>query len=183
MWQNQKDDSGNHPWLPSYPRCTFALSPASTEVASAVSLRAHQGETPMLLRGVFFIAVLGLAACFAQSGSSKEHAIVLTEASNNTTLDARAGEELRIELPAQMGTGYSWSFTPETAALFHQGLVKSLGEPTLRRPAETPGAPETQVFRLQLLHEGTAAIALGYWQPWQRNLPPQKTFRVIVHAR
>lgn len=105
--------------------------------------------------------------------------MVITENRNGQTVNVRVGDEVVIQLPAQMGTGYSWQLRARDAK-----IAVPQGEPQLKStPAQAPGAAEQQLFRFKIQAPGSATVQLQYVRPWEKNQPPQKTFQVTLQAQ
>lgn len=130
------------------------------------------------------LAKCGLAALFlvmmpcVLTAQSSPVGIVITEDQANHTISAHRGELVTIKLPSQPGTGYSWQFSSSNAK------VATLdGQPEILSDGTTmPGGVETQVFHVRIRHSGKAKLLLKYVRPWEKSVPPQKTFMVTVHA-
>jgi len=77
------------------------------------------------------------------------------------------------------GTGYSWQIIKNDP-----DKLKSLGDSVLKPiEAEAPGASENQVFRFLAQNLGSTMLELHYLRPWERNLPPLKTYKINVQIR
>lgn len=108
------------------------------------------------------------AAC--RSGKT----ITIRAARNGATVDAVPGDVIRVEMPVQAGTGYTWQLMPEgSVALATAGLVAPAA------PAR-PGGPATQVFTLRAAAAGEQALELHYLRPWETGKPPARIFKVSV---
>lgn len=139
--------------------------------------------------GTFFkstsaiLIAVNIAACAqtATTGQKKQHvgkSVVITGDRNGQTVNVRVGDEVVIQLPAQMGTGYSWQLRARGAK-----IAVPQGEPELKStPGQAPGATEQQLFRFKIQAPGSATVQLHYVRPWEKNQVPQKTFQVTLHA-
>jgi inhibitor of cysteine peptidase len=84
-----------------------------------------------------------------------------------------------VELLTNPGTGYSWQIIKNDP-----DKLKSLGDSVLKPiEAEAPGASENQVFRFLAQNLGSTMLELHYLRPWERNLPPLKTYKINVQIR
>jgi inhibitor of cysteine peptidase len=130
------------------------------------------------------LLALDVAACAqtATTGQKKPRAgksVVITEDRKGQTVNVRVGDEVVIELPAQLGAGYSWQLQGQEAK-----VAVPQGEPELKStPGQAPGATEQQLFRFKIQTAGSTTIQLQYARPWEKDLPPRKTFQVTLHAR
>jgi inhibitor of cysteine peptidase len=102
----------------------------------------------------------------------------LTAADNGKTVAAVVGQTIVISLEGNITTGYGW----QTAELGGQA-VESLGKPAyVTRPhaAGIVGVGGTFTFRLKAVRPGTSALKLIYVRPWEKDVPPEKTFAVTI---
>jgi predicted secreted protein len=103
---------------------------------------------------------------------------VQTGVTSQTTY-VRVGDEVVIQLPAQMGTGYSWQLRARDAK-----VAVPQGETELKStPGQAPGAAEQQLFGFKIQAPGSTTVHLQYVRPWEKNQHPQKTFQVTLHAQ
>jgi predicted secreted protein len=72
------------------------------------------------------------------------------------------GQTLRIVLPAQPGTGYSWQMQPPDPALLAPVRASCPAPPDAR-----PGGVEPACFAFRALQLGSAGIAFVYRRPWE----------------
>lgn len=99
-------------------------------------------------------------------------AVALTERDDGGTVRVAPGAALVVSLPVQTGTGYTWQVS-EARGLEQRGAA------TVERPkAAKPGAPARQVFRFAVKGEG--ALKMVYRRPFERGVPPAKTYRMKV---
>lgn len=130
------------------------------------------------------LLAVSIVACAqtATTDQKKQRAgesMVITGNRNGQTVNVRVGDEVVIQLPAQMGTGYSWQLRARDAK-----IAVPQGEPELKStPGQAPGAAEQQLFRFKIQAPGSTTVQLQYVHPWEKNQPPQKTFQVTLHAQ
>lgn len=130
------------------------------------------------------LLAINIVAC-AQTATTDQKkqgaggSMVITGNRNGQTVNVRVGDEVVIQLPAQMGTGYSWQLRARDAK-----VAVPEGEPELKStPGQAPGAAEQQLFRFKIQAPGSTTVQLQYVRPWEKNQPPQKTFQVTLHAQ
>ncbi len=105
--------------------------------------------------------------------------MVIEEERNGQSIPVRVGDEVVIQLSAQMGTGYSWQLRSNDAK-----VAVPLGEPELQsKPGQAPGAAELQLFHFRIQASGSTIIKLEYARPWEKNQQAQKTFSVTLQAQ
>jgi inhibitor of cysteine peptidase len=125
------------------------------------------------------IAACGQNATTGQRKQPAEKTMVVTENRNGQAVNVRVGDEVVIQLSAQMGTGYSWQLRAGEGK-----IAVPQGEPELKStPGQAPGAAEQQVFRFKIQAPGNTTVQLQYVRPWEKNQPPRKTFQVTLHAQ
>jgi inhibitor of cysteine peptidase len=121
-------------------------------------------------------AIGATADCVAMNGDAKP--IVLTDADNGKTCELATGEKLEVRLEAQLGTGYSWR--PQKP---DERVLQPLGERSIEAPREPKlGGKELQVFRYEAKAAGEVTLLFEYVRPWEKDVPPARTFRASVRV-
>ena len=115
-------------------------------VASVSALRAAEPGTPALVK-------------------------VLTQKDNGAAVTLTLKSRLMIRLPAQSGTGFSW--TPKASSSLLR-LVKSYEKASAHM---LPGGIATEVFVFTPVASGTDQLELDYRRPWEHGVAPAKVFR------
>ena len=100
----------------------------------------------------------------------------LTESDSGRELSVAVGDAIEIALPENPGTGYRW-------------IVKAGGEPCLsleserfERGAAVPGRGGVHRWTFKVIAAGSAAIEMNYLRPWEKNVPPARSFMIKLHA-
>jgi predicted secreted protein len=91
------------------------------------------------------------------------------------TVHAKIGETFEVRLPAQLGTGFSWSLDKADPTL------RPVGSPALGSAA-TPGQAQDQVFAFRAAKSGAFKLHFTYEQPWkggQKNARSQDVTVVV----
>ncbi|MEA1927971.1 MAG: protease inhibitor I42 family protein [Candidatus Auribacterota bacterium] len=91
--------------------------------------------------------------------------------SNDSTIEAAAGEEFSIILVSNPTTGYSWSF----AVPLDETIIKLTEDKFIPPDNLRKGAPGKQLWTFQAVAEGKTTISLEYIRPWEKGKPPVKT--------
>lgn len=119
---------------------------------------------------------------FATGCATKERIVTVTASASGSTVNIGTGDRLRVELPSNPSTGYSW----QTQELNSWVLART------KRPQFTPdwvvGADRQRMVggggKLTLEYEaigaGTSAVKIAYSRPWETNTAPAKTFQMTV---
>jgi inhibitor of cysteine peptidase len=105
--------------------------------------------------------------------------ITVNDTNNNSQIIIQKGNIMIVELLTNPGTGYSWQIIKN-----NPDQLKPLGNSILEPlESEAPGASENQVFRFLAQNLGSTMLELHYLRPWERNLPPLKTYKINVQIR
>ncbi len=135
-----------------------------------------------LMLGVVLTAILPACTRTNVSGQQPQKAeksTVITEELNGQTVSVGVGNEVVVQLAAQMGTGYSWHLTTRDSP-----VVVSRGEPELKpRPGQALGSAEDQLFHFMVQGAGNVTLHFDYAQPWEKSKPPAKSFEVTLQAK
>jgi inhibitor of cysteine peptidase len=126
---------------------------------------------------LLMVAALGLLTFGrADAVRAQPRVVAITESQNGATTTISKDQILEIRLPAQAGTGYSWTIAanPTTPLKLARSDTTS---------ADRPGGPQTQFFVLQPTNTGPGDVVINYSQPWEKDKPPARTFVVHVVVR
>lgn len=119
------------------------------------------------------------AFILATGCATKERIVTVTESENGSTVNIGTGDRLRVELPSNPSTGYSW----QTMELNSWVLART------KRPEDwVVGADRQRMVgsggKLTLEYEaigaGTSPVKIAYSRPWETNAAPAKTFQLTV---
>ncbi|NDV13990.1 protease inhibitor I42 family protein [Crenobacter caeni] len=120
------------------------------------------------------IAALLLAGC-ASAPPARDDAtaqvpnagVVLTEADNGLAVTLVRSQALLVELPAQPGTGYGWSWQMRGAA-----LLEADGEPVfLPEKPGLAGGRGLEQWTLRARARGQGVLVFEYRRPWEGGAP------------
>lgn len=126
---------------------------------------------------------ISLTALILATGcATKERIVTVTESADGSTVNIGAGDRLRVDLPSNPSTGYSW----QTMELNSWVLART------KRPVYTPDSavsPDGQrrlgsggrlTFEYEAIGAGTSPVRIAYSRPWETNAAPAKTFQLTV---
>lgn len=129
-------------------------------------------RTPLTI--VFLIA---LSIVLAASGCSvtNQALVKITEKDKGSTITVNKNQALRLSLPSNPTTGYSWE-------------IVSLGGPTLKQQAPSKfqqqgngiGAGGVEIFTFKPTRAGKARITMIYHRKFEPKVPPTQTFEIQV---
>lgn len=126
------------------------------------------------------VSLVSLTLLGAAAGAcgQNDSVMMIDEAANNSVIHAKVGQKISLSLPAQFGTGYSWTPTNETKTqmiLQAKESTESHGKAGLQ-----PGGTEAQNFQFVAVKEGITVLHYAYAQPWMHNTKPAKEFLVKI---
>jgi inhibitor of cysteine peptidase len=99
----------------------------------------------------------------------------VSEEDAGSTVELRVGDTLEVMLDGNPTTGFSW----ETAAV-DASVLKQLGEPGFQPDTSLIGSGGKFTFRFEAAGSGQTLLRLIYHRPWEKDVPPEKTFEVTV---
>lgn len=102
----------------------------------------------------------------------------ITENMNGQTVKVNAGESFTIRLRGNPTTGYGWQM-----ADFDTGVVRQDKEPAYRADSLLTGAGGTYLYQFKAAGAGTTRLNFNYLRPWEKDLPPYKTFTITIEVQ
>lgn len=127
-----------------------------------------------------FLVVLGL--CFAAVVAATASGALLPDKAygadaDGTTVSLKKGEALRVSLPENPSTGYSWDLTlSDGLYLVSDRYVAD--DTGIRRV----GAGGIHTWDIRATGIGSQQINAVYRRPWEANVAPEKTFTLNVRV-
>lgn len=85
------------------------------------------------------------------------------------------GDTLRVVLPSNPSTGYSWQIAKNNGAFLQASAAR-----TLPATEPKPGAPGTQSFTFTAAAPGKDRLLLNYRRPWEKNVRPARSYAVDI---
>lgn len=101
--------------------------------------------------------------------------VELGELGQQVIVRLNPGDTLRIVLPANPSTGYSWKASGVDAT-----VLTATGKQNSPGAAKMPGAPGTQALSFTAKASGTDHLTLNYARPWEKNVKPARSYMVDV---
>jgi predicted secreted protein len=121
--------------------------------------------------------VMAAGACNRSSMEGNvDSNVTVTKANQDQTVKVATGGQVTVKLSWSPGTGYDWALTQNDPVLLRQEGA-AMSEPA-KEPK--PGAPETRVFLFKALKAGSTALEFQSRRAFEKDAPPQETFRVQV---
>ncbi len=130
--------------------------------------RKHTGPT-MLFTFILFSFTI-ISSCQSMITSPKR--IVVTERHNDSTISMKIGDTLVVRLDAKPGTGYGWQVVKTDS-----GILRSTGGTTFE------GGTEQQLLHFVAVAKGASDLLLHYIRPWEKEVAPEKVFRIEVQIQ
>lgn len=128
------------------------------------------------------VLAISIAILLLSGGCSTTSEINMDVNSNGTQKELACGQTLSITLESNPSTGYSWQVTEVDKAVLHQSGGPEFKSSSANNPP-MPGAGGTETFRFETIGTGTTTLKLVYVRPWEKDVPPVKTFTVQVAVR
>jgi inhibitor of cysteine peptidase len=111
------------------------------------------------------------------------HAEPVIVARADAPTELASGELLRIELPGNPSTGYTWAvdgaLPPQLSAV--DGLPGGPAAPASDRPMV--GAPQAQWLHFRAVQAGEAELRLRWHRPWETDAAPARQARYRITVR
>jgi|APSaa5957512622_1039677.scaffolds.fasta_scaffold211102_1 inhibitor of cysteine peptidase len=104
--------------------------------------------------------------------------IKLTEKDSGLTVEIAAGSVMEIILKGNPTTGYTWA-----VASVDESILTQIGEAEFKAERKARGSGGTITLRFRAEGEGKTCLRLIYHRPFERNMPPIKTFSVTVNVQ
>lgn len=115
-----------------------------------------------------------LVGC-SSSGPCGQSSLTLGEAKSGSIIKVNSGESFVIILEGNPTTGYTWELDALDPAILQQQ-----GEPDFTPDSDAIGSGGKFTFRFQAISAGQSPLKLIYHRPWEKDVPPLKTFELLV---
>ena len=123
--------------------------------------------SPVRAASLFVSAgALATAAIFFKPSLAVAREVVATEAQRGSTVRVRLGDRLRLTLPANGTTGFTWTLVQMPPHL--RRVAGSVEAPAV--PPSLVGAEGRQIFIFKTIRSGSGVLRLRYLQPWKRGM-------------
>jgi inhibitor of cysteine peptidase len=110
--------------------------------------------------------------------SSPVAVVTATDRDNGQEIAVPVGGLLVLRLEAVPGTGYGWQVTKEAGP-----HLTAVGQPFFEPSGKVEaGGTEVEVFHFRVVAKGRAQLELVYRRPWEKHLPPAKSFEISVRV-
>jgi inhibitor of cysteine peptidase len=126
------------------------------------------------LAGLLFVfpaVVLSLSAC----GPSGRGARQLSENESGSTVELHTGDTLEVALSGNPTTGYQWEIASGDTK-----VIKWREKPEYRSDSAAVGSSGMFTFTFEAAAPGQTVLRLVYHRPFERNVPPARTFEFTV---
>ena len=101
--------------------------------------------------------------------------LTLTEKDNGSTVSLRGKQSLKIILPSNISTGYSWNIVSIDTA-----ILEEIGEKEYVQEIKRKGGGGHTIFRFKPAGKGKLSLKLAYCQAWEEGSSYEKTFTVTI---
>ncbi|MGE5342252.1 MAG: protease inhibitor I42 family protein [Candidatus Omnitrophota bacterium] len=96
-------------------------------------------------------------------------------------IQVKALKPFAIKIEGNITTGYAWYFKPNAdpeKELFK--FIRKKTDDELQNEPKLMGAPSFEILVFESLGFGQGVIQLEYKRPWEKDVPPIKTHKIIV---
>lgn len=131
-----------------------------------------------MLMGPHRSHLLALLVALLVASPASASMVFVSQEDNGQEFTLERGDALEISLPANSGTGYTWQAAPVVG-----GIVTQVGDPEFKGDRAMPGTSGRQVFHFARGAIGIGTLEMHYIQPWEKNTPPVKVFRIMLTVR
>lgn len=123
------------------------------------------------------LIMLGLVASSAVNPDpppkkSNKH---LTETDTGRSIELHVGGELEITLSGNMTTGFRWEVSSG-----NNHMLRLSGEPEVETLSDALGSESKITLHFEAMAAGQTELNLIYHRPFEKDVPPAKTFDVLV---
>ncbi len=115
--------------------------------------------------------VLPLGAC----GLSVRGPRQLSEKDSGRSVELRTGDTLEVVLSGNPTAGYQWEIASEDT-----NVLKRRGKPEYRSDSAAVGSGGKFIFTFEAAAPGQTVLRLVYRRPFERNVPPARTFETTA---
>ena len=102
----------------------------------------------------------------------------LTEDMNGQTVTVKVGEPFVIKIHGNPTTGYSWQMDS-----YDSGIVEQVKDTAYRPDSLLTGAGGVYTYTFRATAVGTVQLNFNYLRPWEKDVPPYKTFSITVEVQ
>src|SRR5262245_3111283 len=130
------------------------------------------------------LSLVGASFVYSASAGSSANAeetrktmLSLVETDNGRTVDIRLGETVRLTLPENATTGYSWAIDR-----YDKEFIEAIAsEPHYK--SEGVGSGGETAFTFKGKKTGTGEILLKHWRHWEGDASVTTRFRLRLHVQ
>lgn len=116
------------------------------------------------------------------TGGCRANEIRLDDRHNGMQKELTRDQVLFVTLESNPTTGYSWQVDE-----LDQSILRQVGDPEykLSAPGNPPvvGAGGMETFRFETVSVGNTTLKLVYRRPWEKDVPPIKTYTIQITVR
>ena len=130
----------------------------------------------MINRSLIFASLCAILVGCRSSGSIGNQAL---HVDSTVRISIRVGDSLTWTLPANAGTGYSWTVVGDVPDCVVQvGEMKFIPD-----RVDTPGSSGTAHFTFRGVSKGQGAIRFEYSRPWEKYVKAARWASVVISVR
>ena len=126
--------------------------------------------------------LVGLFVLLLLTGGCNPTEVRLDGTHDGAQKEIARGQVLFVTLESNPTTGYGWQ-----VAEVDKSILRQVGDPEFKSSAQgnppVVGTGGTQTFRFESVGAGTTTLKMIYVRPWEKDVPPVKTFTVQITVR
>lgn len=138
-------------------------------------------KTKTILGLIMIVALWGGGDVMADE---KEKNMFMVKEGNQTHIAVDSVGPFFIGIQSNPSTGYSWSLqriTDDTVIKF-KGIKEPDDEEEEMDEPPLMGAPTYETFIFEALKPGKTEVLLNYHRPWEKDVPPIKTHKIVIEV-
>jgi inhibitor of cysteine peptidase len=128
-----------------------------------------------LVAALVLVLIAGLAFVVTKPAGHQLKTLTLGESQAGSQSALQVGDMLQVNLEGNPSTGYTWSVEGLDAA-----VLTLVGEPEFHPASSALGAGGTVTYRFEAVGTGQTTLKLIYSRPFEKGVPPLKTFAASV---
>jgi len=132
-----------------------------------------------ILLAVLLILLL-LTSVFIFSGCTIT-GTTYTESNNGDNLNLKINDVIKIRLESNATTGYKWNLSKEN----NSGIIAFISSDYTEKENKDNliGAGGFETFNFKAISKGSIILTLTYNKPWEKNVQPEKIFKLNISVQ
>jgi inhibitor of cysteine peptidase len=124
------------------------------------------------------VCVLVPAGCGSSGDDDDESGVRVDDEDAGSIVQLAESDMLVVELDGNPSTGYNWFVRS-----IDETVLKQDGDAEFAAERDVPGSPGIVTLRFNAVGEGTTTLDLAYYRDFEPNVPPARTYQIVVEVR